>query len=299
MDAKFLTYDVVELAADPAFQAYALDKVDQPAWDTWLASHPEQEQKIKEASQLVQNIRVKPLPKSGIDTAALWDRIDQASPEQKATEAPRKGRRIMLRWVAAAAAGLALLIFFNLGQQGLTTFEAGLAESQSMALPDQSTVQLNADSRISYSKKDWKENRELELNGEAFFQVQKGKKFSVKTPGGTVEVLGTSFNVLARGKEFEVHCKTGRVAVRSGNSEVILNPGDKVSKTEQGALRKGSFDESQEVDWIVGRFRFNNAPLEKVMGSIERQFGYKVDMPQELKATAFTGLYESNNIDSA
>jgi ferric-dicitrate binding protein FerR (iron transport regulator) len=61
-------------------------------------------------------------------------------------------------------------------------------------------VTLNADSKISYPTSFDNGNREVELQGEAYFHVQKTtnkSKFIVKTRGQKIEVLGTRFNVNA------------------------------------------------------------------------------------------------------
>jgi len=56
-------------------------------------------------------------------------------------------------------------------------------------------VVLNSKSTISFNKTDWKNNRQLTLDGEAYFKVEKGSTFTVNTNNGSVTVLGTQFNV--------------------------------------------------------------------------------------------------------
>jgi ferric-dicitrate binding protein FerR (iron transport regulator) len=66
-------------------------------------------------------------------------------------------------------------LFFN----STTTFETSIAQTQSFQLPDESEVTLNAASKITFHKKSWKENRNLTLEGEAYFQVQKDKHLAL------------------------------------------------------------------------------------------------------------------------
>ncbi|OYX22481.1 MAG: anti-sigma factor, partial [Flavobacteriales bacterium 32-35-8] len=73
-------------------------------------------------------------------------------------------------------------LFFN----NAKSFETHVAEIQNVMLPDASEVVLNAQSTLKYNKKTWKDKRDLELSGEAFFKVSKGQKFTVNTPVGTV-----------------------------------------------------------------------------------------------------------------
>ena len=55
------------------------------------------------------------------------------------------------------------------------------SQKQEISLPDNSQVSLNALSSVTYNESSWDENRELTLNGEAFFKVEKGSTFEVKT----------------------------------------------------------------------------------------------------------------------
>ncbi len=70
-----------------------------------------------------------------------------------------------------------------------------IAQQEIISLPDASEVNLNAMSTLSFNKSNWDDNRAINLEGEAFFKVAKGKKFDVITEAGTVSVLGTQFNV--------------------------------------------------------------------------------------------------------
>ena len=85
---------------------------------------------------------------------------------------------------------------------------------------------LNAKSLLAFNKKDWKQEREVELDGEAFFKVAKGSSFNVITKSGTVTVYGTQFNVKQRDNYFEVICYEGLVGVTYNSQETKLKPGD-------------------------------------------------------------------------
>ena len=75
-------------------------------------------------------------------------------------------------------------------------------------------MKLNELSQLEYNASKWDENRSLELKGEAFFDVEKGKRFDVTTEFGNVSVLGTEFNVLSRDSIFKVSCYEGLGASR-------------------------------------------------------------------------------------
>ena len=73
-----------------------------------------------------------------------------------------------------------------------------------VTLPDGSKVNLNADSRLTYKPYQWIISRNVELEGEAFFEVKQGKRFSVKSNQNKVNVLGTSFNIFSRPGNYRV-----------------------------------------------------------------------------------------------
>jgi len=112
-------------------------------------------------------------------------------------------------------------LFFN----SETSYSTEIAQTETLFLPDNSEVILNAQSNLAFNKKTWQENRTLDLDGEAFFKVTKGEKFSVHTLAGVVQVLGTQFNVKARDGFFEVKCYEGSVSVTQNNTNVVLKPG--------------------------------------------------------------------------
>ena len=78
----------------------------------------------------------------------------------------------------------------------------------------------SAGSELNYNASKWGEKRELELKGEAFFDVEKGKRFDVNTELGKISVLGTEFNVLSRDSIFKVSCYEGLVQVTYGNEKI-------------------------------------------------------------------------------
>ena len=106
-------------------------------------------------------------------------------------------------------------------------------KGKAVTLPDGSTVYMNAGARLSYSKQFGRKNREVQLTGEAFFDVTPDKKrpFSISAGNAVIRVLGTSFNVNSSNKEnqVEVYVSTGIVELsESGNqnNRVLIHPGN-------------------------------------------------------------------------
>lgn len=194
---------------------------------------------------------------------------------------------------AAAAIIIGLIVLWP--NEALVKFSANHGEHTEVILPDQSIVILNASSSVAYPE-NWEREREVQLTGQAFFEVVKGGKFHVVTSNGVVEVLGTSFDVNARDRHFVVSCRTGKVKVTSKNEMVEIVPGFKAELVD-GQLIVGEFDLAAG-DWRSGEFHFEKTPLGEVFLEIERQFNIHVQTP-DISSRVYTGRFSSKNIQEA
>ncbi len=105
--------------------------------------------------------------------------------------------RSILQWAVAA------VILILVGTTAFMRFytEWSLVpdgEHRIVELPDHSKVHLNAGSEVGYHPYWWAFSREVQFEGEAYFEVEKGNRFQVESGNGTTTVLGTSFNIYAR-----------------------------------------------------------------------------------------------------
>ena len=139
------------------------------------------------------------------------------------------------------------------------------------------------------------------MNGEAFFEVKKGRPFIITTDQGNVEVLGTRFNVRARAGVLKVDCLSGKVRVtgRSKDSQV-LTAGMFTDNSENGRLSiPAPLDTALIGAWREGRFLFSEATLKEVFAEIERQFDVSVETTPQVLARRTTTFFERGNLDSA
>jgi transmembrane sensor len=105
-------------------------------------------------------------------------------------------------WFSRIAAVLILslgITYFYLSTKVETQF-ANNNSKQTFLLPDDSQVVLNSGSNATYNSFKWDDKREINLDGEAYFKVAKGKVFDVITSQGKVTVVGTQFNVTHNNK---------------------------------------------------------------------------------------------------
>lgn len=182
-------------------------------------------------------------------------------------------------------------------------------EKTSLVLPDGTKVQLNACSKLLYPKKFKGKIREVELVGEAFFEVTPGKNnpFIVKTKELNIRVLGTAFNVEAFPDAAEVSTTLvhGKVILEKETMDKTItlaemNPYEhavfKTDKQEISVQKESNVD--QYIAWKDGKLVFMNAPIEEVAKKLELWFNVSVQIESEkLKTAHFTGTFTNESID--
>lgn len=155
-------------------------------------------------------------------------------------------------------------------------------ESYQLRLPDGTMVWLNAASSITYPVSFSNTAlREVELAGEAYFEVFKDKKrpFVVSTNHQQIRVLGTEFNVNAYTDEPEQKTTllegSIKLSLEEGMTSRVLKPGEQaVSAGKQ--LQVSTVDVDQAVDWKNGDFVFQSEPLISLMRRVSRWYNVQV-----------------------
>lgn len=197
----------------------------------------------------------------------------------------------------AGVAIVAIGIYFLFFASKLTYVETMASEKTEIVLPDTSTVTLNASSEISYSKSKWNKNRVVNLEGEAYFKVAKGAKFSVATSEGIVTVLGTQFNIKQRGDFFDVTCYEGRVRVDAQQGSKELLPGD--TFRIDGELVSFSSTNFQQPSWTENISNFKSVPFEQVITELERQYNIEITYDGKIAGKLFSGSFVHNSLENA
>jgi ferric-dicitrate binding protein FerR (iron transport regulator) len=177
-------------------------------------------------------------------------------------------------------------------------FNTNYAQTKNFNLPDSSEVVLNANSEITFSKNDWENSRNLNLNGEAFFKVQRGKKFTVNTEIGEVTVLGTQFNVKERDNYFEVKTYEGLVSVTYKDTLVKL-PRGTIFKVVDGVIATTNTFDVNEKSWLQKESNFKSIQLRFVLEEIENQFGYNIETKNVDLNKLYSGGFTHTDINIA
>lgn len=162
-----------------------------------------------------------------------------------------------------------------------------------VTLPDGSKVWLNATSSIKFPGVFKGNIREVELKGEAFFEIVKNSAmpFRVKSKGAQIEVIGTHFNVKAYGNEkfMKTTLVEGSIKITAGNSSHLLKPG------QQAILNKGEMrvldnvDIEEQVAWKNGLFLFKDTSIEDVMSQVASWYDLNVIFEGKIPEKYLTG----------
>lgn len=198
----------------------------------------------------------------------------------------------------AAAVAVLLTTSYFLLFNNTSSFKTTFAQTKTFNLPDKSEVLLNANSEISYAKNDWKKNRNLTLSGEAYFKVQKGKKFTVTTTIGAVTVLGTQFNVKERENYFEVKTYEGLVSVLYNDTLVKL-PRGTIFKVVNGIIDTNNTFDVDEKSWLQKESNFKSTALGFVLAEIENQFDYKIETKNVDLDILYSGGFTHTDVNIA
>jgi transmembrane sensor len=153
-----------------------------------------------------------------------------------------------------------------------------------LILGDGSQVWLNAESSIKFPAGFGAHQREVELSGEAYFEVAKNeaKPFKVKIvgpngDGGTVEVLGTHFNINSYADEGIVKTTLleGSVQVERNGKSRLLKPGEQA--LTQNDIKVIKTDVNQAVAWKEGKFLFHDETIHSIGEQLKRWYDVEVE----------------------
>ena len=170
-------------------------------------------------------------------------------------------------------------------------------------LADGSKVWLNSESSIRYPVSFSQDRREVEITGEAYFEVSKQKiPFIVKGEGVEIEVLGTHFNVNSYKDENTIKTTLleGKVKVHvtSNGSVAILQPGQQAifrqfQEDKIKLIENADIDEA--VAWHYGYFQFGRVNLKTVLQQLVRWYDVDVEYRGNIPDRAFGGKISRNN----
>jgi ferric-dicitrate binding protein FerR (iron transport regulator) len=200
----------------------------------------------------------------------------------------KKAKILILSWQKVAAAliiiiGAAWFVLRN-GNSSASPYITVINPSgkiQEVLLPDRSKVWLNATTELRYTRA-FKKNREVELRGEAYFEVTHDASHPFIISGGGVQttVLGTTFNIKAYQSDNSttVSVISGSVQVANNSKTLaVLKPSMQLqyNKQEQKATTT-TIDSNSVSAWRHGKLQFEGESLADITKSLERWYGIKI-----------------------
>lgn len=229
--------------------------------------------------------------------AQAWEDLQARIATQAKTlgAAPAPAKPLYQRqwtWMAAAAAVVVLMLttWWNRPERVITAEQ----ETQTVKFEDGTVIEVNGGSELTYDPVRWEEQRQLSLQGEAFFDVAPGDSFQVLTERGTITVLGTEFNVFARGEALVVGCYEGKVAVEwEGLSQPkMLTPGKILEKSGANSSIIRKLKGVSQPGWLDGKYYFEQVPLSEVIGEVSRRYRVTFELdPAVDTEESFTGVF--------
>ncbi|MGN6494351.1 MAG: FecR family protein [Agriterribacter sp.] len=154
-------------------------------------------------------------------------------------------------------------------------------------LADQTKVWLNSSSSIRFPT-DFRDSvREVEITGEAYFEVahHPTKPFKVKVNDAYIRVLGTHFNVMAYSNEATINTTLLQGSLIAGNNKTsrLLTRGNQARISKNGAIEfVKDADTEEAVAWRSGRFLFNSSDMYSMMRQVERWYNIDVDFKGDI-----------------
>jgi transmembrane sensor len=213
--------------------------------------------------------------------------------------------RIAASIMLILAIGIPALYFGVIRENRVDTNMHQLAEVDvtTVDLPDGSRVYLNKGSEISYSKA-FKNQRDVELKGEAFFDVMSDPQnpFTVRSGEMMVTVLGTSFNVkqLNHSNEAEVYVKTGLVKVSLERSDqfIYLEP-EGLGVIKNRHLISEVQEDPNYISWKTKDFKFVNSALTEVLLELEESYHVMIHTEDvDISGLRITTSYSGQSINA-
>jgi transmembrane sensor len=176
-------------------------------------------------------------------------------------------------------------------------------EKKECLLPDGSKVWINQHSNLIYPVEFSKNERVIKLDGEAFFEVVKGKSpFKIVTAKTQVVVVGTAFNVRAYQHEkiTEVVVTRGTVIFKDkgSNNKAVLESGDKGTYDETTKeIRQGKATDFNASGWKDELLSFQDTPLSEIENILTRYFNVSVQITPLMKPCKFTGEFRRPELE--
>lgn len=204
-------------------------------------------------------------------------------------------------WMRVAAA-VALLLALTLSALilGNTQIQNDSKLAFDHILPNGSNITLNPGAELGYNKFTWKLNRNVDFQGEGFFDIVPGPSFKIATEKGNVSVLGTTFTVWADQDDLMVHCVSGTVKVEGKSAFATLGPGEMIQYSAESIGGKTNFEHPgfYAPRSISDELEFEQVPLQLVLHELEIILEKEIIITFKADDLTYSGRINPSNMET-
>ena len=227
----------------------------------------------------------------------MWEDFEKRVANLEHNKKNKKiSKNIIIGFIFISIFAIGAWFYFN--NNAPKKIETPPAKTEEIKYADGTKIHISPNSSIEYDEKKWATHRTIYLDGQAFFEVEKGSPFIVKTKEGEIEALGTKFDVWEIDGLMNVQCFEGSIKVISGGASKILTANQQVFVTEN-KLEKVEAMELNQPDWLQAQRIYKKVPLRGVLNDIERFYGVKIDATTVSIDNNFGGVIPTNDFDKA
>jgi len=188
-------------------------------------------------------------------------------------------------------------VLHSANQIAYNTVKTKAGGMTSMLLSDGSRVWINSNSELTYPVEFSKENREVALEGEAYFEIEKAKDrpFYVRSSQHTIKVLGTKFNVKNYNNGYKSTLLEGRIALTNTKTQlgknnqvdfpIVLSP----NQSYDGKTVVINESPEKVIDWKEGYFDFSDMTLDAAKDKLSAWYGLDIQVDPSLKEKRIYG----------
>ncbi|WP_266202689.1 FecR family protein [Pontibacter kalidii] len=268
----------------------------------WLNQSPEHREQYQAQQQLWR--LTAPAPATAVDTDSAWRKVRAQLQPQQAKVIPLHRQLWRVAAAVVVLVGIAWLAkLYFLPYYGLEVVRSGSGQ-MAVILPDSSQVWLNKGTTLAYNPDFNGPQREVHLEGEAFFEVKRNPQqpFVIEAENSKTQVLGTSFNLRAYPHEqtVELTVATGKVAFTSSKSsaQAIVTPGyGAILQKQENSVEKYELAGENAWAWKSGKLHFGGKPLKEVLAALERYYGVTLQLAHPgLENCRFTGTFQNSEL---
>lgn len=330
---NYSSFNVEDFVLEPSFRNYCLriNLEDRQYWETWIKNNPSRIDEINKARDLVLMMHGGLTEQELInDELRFKETLEKHLETTGEAITTHPGTFPLRRYMTLGAAMVVLIIlvtmfYQDMNLEGSRQFKeyasSKTGETKSMLLPDGTSITLNAGSTIDLAADFNLHTRELQLSGEAYFDVahNRDKPFVIHTPLMDVKVLGTSFNVKSYPEDriAETTLIEGSVEVqlKHANEKVMLRPSEKITLSPKPTQKKESeklqeqlykvqsvrYDQTDssiaEISWKASKLVFIDDRFEEMAKMLERLYNVHIRfMSDEVRDFRYTANFQNKDI---